>query len=156
MGRISIPAFSRALVVLVLSLALIGCGADLAPSADITQELPATATVEPGTDTARPAEPTTKSVKATKTLGPTATFTSTSMPMGTPTATPKPTVTPTPTVMPTLTPVPDENLLAFESYRDSNGEIYLLDTESGELLNLTRDPADDRAHCGANLGWRAV
>jgi TolB protein len=37
------------------------------------------------------------------------------------------------------------DLLAFESHRDGNGEIYLLDTLSGELLDLTRNPAEDRA-----------
>ena len=143
----SIPAFSRALVLFVLSVAVIGCGADLAPSSDITQELPASATVERGRDTrpTQPAETTTESVKSTRTLEPTATVTSTPTPTGTPTATPKPTVTPTPTVMPTLTPVPGENLIAFESYRDGDGEIYLFEPESGELINLTRNPADDRA-----------
>jgi TolB protein len=35
--------------------------------------------------------------------------------------------------------------VAFETYRDGNAEIYLLDTTSGEELNLTRHPADDRA-----------
>ena len=36
------------------------------------------------------------------------------------------------------------SLLAFETTRDDNAEIYLLDTESGELTNLTRHPAEDR------------
>jgi TolB protein len=36
-------------------------------------------------------------------------------------------------------------LVAFETYRDGNGEIYVLDTRTGKLANLTRHPADDRA-----------
>jgi TolB protein len=50
-----------------------------------------------------------------------------------------------PTLTPTPTPLSGVNLIAFETYRDGNGEIYLLDTSSGQLTNLTRNPADDRA-----------
>ncbi len=56
-----------------------------------------------------------------------------------------PTSTPTPTATPTPTPLPGASLVAFESYRDGNGEIYLLDTSTRQLTNLTRHPADDRA-----------
>jgi TolB protein len=41
--------------------------------------------------------------------------------------------------------VPGASLVAFETYRDGNGEIYLLDALTGGLTNLTRHPADDRA-----------
>jgi Tol biopolymer transport system component len=64
-------------------------------------------------------------------------------PASTPTPTPTSTLTPTPT--PTPTPLPGASLVAFETYRDGNGEIYLLDTVAGTLTNLTRHPADDRA-----------
>jgi TolB protein len=43
------------------------------------------------------------------------------------------------------TPLPGANLIAFETYRDGNGEIYLLDTHGDQLTNLTRHLADDRA-----------
>ncbi len=33
--------------------------------------------------------------------------------------------------------------IAYESNRDGNWEIYLLDVQSGKTYNLTRDPADD-------------
>ena len=61
----------------------------------------------------------------------------------TPTYTPMPTPTSTPTQTPT--PLPGASLIAFETYRDGNGEIYLLDTRTGTLINLTRHSADDRA-----------
>jgi TolB protein len=56
-----------------------------------------------------------------------------------------PTPTSTATSTPTPTPLPGASLLALETYRDGNGEIYLLDTDSGELTNLSRHPAHDRA-----------
>jgi TolB protein len=60
-----------------------------------------------------------------------------------PTSAPAPTFTPTP--IPTPTPSPGASLIAFATYRNGDAEIFLLDTESGELTNLTRNPADDRA-----------
>jgi dipeptidyl aminopeptidase/acylaminoacyl peptidase len=79
----------------------------------------------------------------------TATPLPTTTPTAAPTATPRPTHTPaptsTPTPIPTPTPLPGANLVAFETYRDGNGEIYLLDARSRELTNLTRHPADDRS-----------
>jgi TolB protein len=74
---------------------------------------------------------------------PTSGATITAIPSDTPTVTPSPTSTPSTT--PTPTPLPGASLIAFESYRDGNAEIYLLDTERGQLTNLTRNPADDRA-----------
>ncbi len=77
--------------------------------------------------------------------------TATSAPSQTPTAiyTPPPSATPTKTPMPTFTPTPTRlpgaNLVIFETYRDGNGEIYLLDIQTEQLTNLTRHPADDRA-----------
>jgi len=41
--------------------------------------------------------------------------------------------------------LPGANLIAFETTRDGNAEIYLLDAESGKLTNLTRHSAEDRA-----------
>lgn len=70
-------------------------------------------------------------------------------PTQTPTATPTPTPTPTPTATlaptPTPSPTPAAPLVAFESDRDGNSEIYMLDVSTGETLNLTRHPAEDRA-----------
>jgi TolB protein len=97
------------------------CGADPTPFTDAT---PSSTVVPP-----------------TSTPGPTATLPPTAMPSPTYT----PTSTPTPTPTPTATPLAGVSLIAFESYRDGNGEIYLLDTDSGWLVNLTRHPADDRA-----------
>jgi hypothetical protein len=72
-----------------------------------------------------------------------------SAPTATPTATPRATHTPTrtstPTPTATPTPLPGANWVAFETLRDGNGEIYLLDTHSHESTNLTRHPADDRS-----------
>ena len=65
----------------------------------------------------------------------------TTSPTATPTHTPAPTATPTPTP----TPLPSANLVAFETQRDGNSEIYLLDTHTGGFTNLTRHPANDRA-----------
>jgi TolB protein len=75
--------------------------------------------------------------------------TSTASPTWTPTLAPTPTLTPTatptPSPVPTETPLPGVDLMAFETYRDGNGEIYLLDARTGALVNLTHHPADDRA-----------
>ena len=95
-------------------------------------------------------EPTPVAV-ATTVLPPTLTFTPTPSPSPSPTpsGTPTPSATPTPTFTPTSTPtstpLPGASLVAFESMRDGNGEVYLLDTQTGELSNLTRHPADERA-----------
>lgn len=81
----------------------------------------------------------------------------TEVPTETPTATPEPTELPTelpteaptetPTELPTETPVAppiqDLGVLAFESNRDGNPEIYSLDTADGSLFRLTIDPAAD-------------
>ena len=69
----------------------------------------------------------------------------TSPPTATVTRAPKPTPTFTPTPTPTPTPLPGLSLIAFETTRDGNAEIYLLDTDSGALTNLTRHQAEDRA-----------
>ncbi len=95
------------------------------------------------------------SVTPSPTATPTATLpppTFTAMPTSTtpPTPTPSPTLTPTPTP----TAIPGADLIAFETTRDGNAEIYLLNTESGELLNLTRHPADDRAPAWSPDGGR--
>jgi TolB protein len=52
---------------------------------------------------------------------------------------------PPPTPTPTPTPLPGASLIAFQSTRDGNAEIYLLDTDTGETTNLTRHAAEDRA-----------
>jgi TolB protein len=82
-------------------------------------------------------EPTDESEKPTYTSEPAPTHT----PM--PTATAAPSITPSPTVAPT--PIPGATLVAYEADGGGNSEIYVLDTKSGELTNLTRDPADDRS-----------
>ncbi len=93
------------------------------------------------------AAPTPTPTSAPTTPPPTTTPRPTVAPSPTPTFTPAPTATPTvpPTATPTPTPLPGAALIAFETYRDGNAEIYLLDTETGETVNLSRHPADDRA-----------
>ena len=86
------------------------------------------------TPTAQPTQ--TESAPATPSPSPPPTLTATS------TATPTPTPSP---FAPTPTPQPGANLIAFETYRDGNAEIYLLDAQSHTLTNLTRHPAEDRA-----------
>jgi TolB protein len=113
-----------ALLLLTVALALAGCGSTPTPVAIVSPTPAPTNTPSPS-------------------LTPTTTFTPTPTPTYTPTPTPTPTLTPTPT--PTPTPLPGASLLALETYRDGNAEIYLLDTSSGELTDLTRHPADDRA-----------
>ena len=115
----AINAVLLSILVLLSAMLLAGCQSDPTPVASIT-EPPPTATLVP-------------------THTPTAT--STPMPSSTPTRTPIPTSTPSPTP----TPLSGANLVAFETYRDGNGEIYLLDTYNDQLTNLTRHPADDRA-----------
>jgi TolB protein len=44
-----------------------------------------------------------------------------------------------------VTPLPGAGLIAFESYRDGNGEIYVIDTRRNETYNVTHHPAHDRA-----------
>ena len=85
--------------------------------------------------------------EATAPPSPTATPTSTPTASATPSPAPThtPTATATPTTTPSPTPLPGAQLVAFDSNRDGNHEIYLLDTASGELTNLSRDAADDRA-----------
>jgi TolB protein len=119
-GIHSLAVFLPVLALLLLS----SCSGQPTPVAQATLPPSPTATPAP-TDTSVP------------------TFTPTATPTHTPTAAPTPTDTPTAT--PTPTPLPGANLVAFESYRDGNGEIYLLDTQTGDLTNLTRHPADDRA-----------
>lgn len=89
---------------------------------------------------------------------PSVTITATAPPPFPPTATPAPTAiptaTPAPTPTPTPTPLPRASLIAFETTGDGNAEIYLLDIGSGERLNLTRHPADDRAPAWSPDGTR--
>jgi TolB protein len=106
---------------LVALLLLAGCGGGPTPEAQVSASPPPTRS---------PTSPTTIST-------PTAS--------ATPAATATPTASATPTATATATPLPGADLIAFESYRDGNGEIYLLDTRTGQLTNLTRHPADDRA-----------
>ncbi|MGQ9600896.1 MAG: TolB family protein [Anaerolineae bacterium] len=60
-----------------------------------------------------------------------------------PTSTVRPTDTPIPPTTPT--PLLTADWIAFETDRDGNSEIYLLDSRSGRSINLTRHPAEDRA-----------
>jgi Tol biopolymer transport system component len=41
------------------------------------------------------------------------------------------------------TPVPKPGKIAFSSIRDGNGEIYVMNADGMELVQLTHDPADD-------------
>ncbi len=60
-----------------------------------------------------------------------------------PTETPLPTESPAPTVAPAATEAPNLGVLAFESDRDGNPEIYLLDLNSLQLTRLTNNAATD-------------
>ena len=42
-----------------------------------------------------------------------------------------------------LAQAPDTAKIAFGSYRDGNGEIYIMNPDGSEQVNLTRDPAED-------------
>ncbi len=105
------------LLLLLATILLSGCRSDPQPAVQITPPPPTSTTAPSQTPTA----------------------TSTMPPTSTPTKTPLPTFTPTPT------PLPGAHLVIFETYRDGNGEIYLLNTQTEQLTNLTRHPADDRA-----------
>lgn len=119
--RFTVAHAILALFLLVIAVPLLtSCGTDPTPVADVTSApLP------------------------TNTELPTNTPNATSTPF--PTFTPTPTATSTATLSPTPSPSAGESLVALESYRDGNGEIYLFDTSSGSLINLTRNPAHDRA-----------
>lgn len=73
------------------------------------------------------------------------TVAATALPQPTKTATAQPTETSTPTATPTPPPAPRTALIAFETDRDGQAEIYLLEPDGGRLANLTRHPAEDRA-----------
>jgi TolB protein len=62
-----------------------------------------------------------------------------------PTATVPPTEThlPTKEPTPTETPLPKPCTIAFDSDRDGNQEIYLMDPDGNNLVNLTNNPGDD-------------
>lgn len=55
------------------------------------------------------------------------------------TETPIPTQEPTPTA----TPLPVPCTIAFDSDRDGNRDIYIMDSDGNNLVNLTNNPADD-------------
>jgi hypothetical protein len=70
-----------------------------------------------------------------------------------PSETPRVTRTPRPTIAPSLTPtnpalVQPSGLIAFESTRDGNSEIYTTTVDGSIQTNLTRNPADD-----FNFAW---
>jgi len=118
-------------LLIVLSILLAGCGTGLGatPTAELTAPM------------AGPiANPTSIQPAPTATTVPTS-----PTPDYTPTATPTASSTPTPIPTPTPTPLPGASLIAFESNRDGNAEVYVLNTETGESTNLTRHPAEDRA-----------
>lgn len=70
------------------------------------------------------------------------------VPTSTPAPTRPPTRTPRPTPIPSLTPttpplVKATGLIAFETTRDGNTEIYSIQTDGSGETNLTHNPADD-------------
>ncbi|MFN2225121.1 MAG: TolB family protein [Anaerolineae bacterium] len=113
---------------LLAILALGGCGSATPPATEAAVVTP--------TRTAVPASP-------SPTVPPTPTWTPEPTSTATPTSTPSATPTATPTLTPT--PLPGASLVAFQSTRDGNAEVYLLDTETGQATNLSRHPAEDRA-----------
>ncbi|MCR4406100.1 MAG: DPP IV N-terminal domain-containing protein [Anaerolineae bacterium] len=74
----------------------------------------------------------------------------------TPSATVRATPTPTPTTtpVPTATPIPNRQTVAFVSDYEGNDEIYLLDLDDGTIVNLTQNPADDKAPAWSPDGRR--
>ncbi len=64
------------------------------------------------------------------------------------TITPRPTRTLRPTLVPSLTPttpplVSPSGLIAFETTRDGNAEIYTMQADGSEVKDLTQNPAED-------------
>jgi len=143
-------AWSAVALWLLAVLLLTACGG---PVPTGTSPLPATPSTahQGGDDVCLPdaqgegscAQPTTEgpSQAATPWSGPAGTGARTP-PAGT---TPTRAATPAPTVPLSPTEVPVADLLAFDTVRDGNSEIYLLNTATGALTNLTRHPADDRS-----------
>ena len=82
------------------------------------------------------------SAPATGTTTPTSTPTNTPTTASTPTPTNTPTSTPTPTNTPALT-TPITGKIAFHSNRDGNYDIYLMDADGSNLVNLTLDNSGD-------------
>jgi TolB protein len=119
------------LVCLCLGLAIAGCGRKHLPTALPDPTLAVTATPSPGPETA---DPVTSTPTSTPTLTPT--------PSPVPTSTATPTLTPSPT--PSPTPTTRRPVVAFVSDVSGDDDVYLLDVETDEVLNLTSDPAEDR------------
>ena len=89
----------------------------------------------------------------TSTLVPTATSTPTPTPAPTATSTP----TPTPTLTPTATPTPlafQRGRIAFESNRDGNSDIYVINADGTELRRLTNHPEWDQSPAWSPDGQR--
>ena len=97
---------------------------------------------------AAPTVPPTPTLSPSPTFRPTATWTpvSTSTPTPAPTSTPTPTPTSTSTSTPTPTSTPDPRrpLLAFVSDRTRNDDLYLFDPATGDVVNVTHSPAEER------------
>jgi len=85
---------------------------------------------------------------ATNTPAPPATATSS------PTPYPSPSPTPTPVPTATATPLPGRQTVAFVSDYEGNDEIYLLALDDGTIVNLTQNPADDKAPAWSPDGRR--
>jgi dipeptidyl aminopeptidase/acylaminoacyl peptidase len=51
---------------------------------------------------------------------------------------------------------PDGTRVAFESLRDGDSEIYVMDADGSNPVNLTRNPVEDRAPCWSPDGDRIV
>jgi TolB protein len=94
-----------------------------------------------------PGSPTAAMVVSTTVPAATASLPATVRPTATSSPAPSPTPSPTsaPSATPSPTPFPGAGLIAFESTRGGNAEVYLLNTEEGMVTNLTRHPAEDRA-----------
>ena len=96
---------------------------------------------------------------ATSTPAPTATPTPTPAPTSTPTPTPTPapTATPTPTLTPTPTPTPQafqRGRIAFESNRDGNSDIYVVNADGTGLHRVTSHPEWDHSPAWSPDGRR--
>ena len=109
--------------------------------------VPSSATPTPAPVTAATAIPTpTPTLIPTPGPSPTPTHTPTPLPPGVtppPTNTPTPTPTPTPTLTPT--PTPAGGSIVFQTDRDGNNEIYVMNSDGSNHTNLTSNSAEDHS-----------
>ena len=123
----------------LLAILLLGACSVSGPTTPAVTSVPPTAAgQDPGV-----CLPSSETCVLTATPGAAVSATPWSRPAASATPTQRSTATPQPT--PTPAQLSGLDLLAFDTVRDGNSEVYLLDAAAGTLTNLTRHPADDRA-----------